>query len=63
MVLDLVLCPQDSLWQILQVRSDRWQALASHHFLLEVVVEIRSDIVGNSQDHARKTPRYDLDSF
>ena len=62
-MLDLVLCPQHSLWQILQVRSDRWQALATHHFLLEAVDEIRSDIVGNSQDHARKKPRYDLDSL
>ena len=33
-----------------------------HTFLLDAVVELRSDIFRNSQDHIRKTPRYDLDS-
>ena len=36
---DLVLCPYDALWQIRNIRSDRRQALATHHFLVEAVVE------------------------
>ena len=59
--LDLVLCPTDALWQVKQIRSDRWQALASHHFLLEGVVEIEACAVGmNSADSTRNRPRYDL---
>ena len=63
--LDLMLCPLSELWQIKQLRSDRWEALATHHFLLEAVVEIRST---NPQEISReglrmdpmvKTPRYD----
>ena len=41
--LDLVLCPREELWQVKQVRSDRWQALATHHFLLEVVADVRRE--------------------
>jgi len=44
--LDLMLIQRGSLAQVRQLRSDRWQALASHHFLLEIVVEVGQ----NSED-------------
>ena len=57
--LDLVLCPREQLWQVKQVRSDRWQALATHHFLVEVCLEF----TGTSQHDVpalTQRPRYDL---
>ena len=47
--LDLMLVPHSSLWQIASVRSDRWQALASHHFLLEAVLRINIEKTNGSQ--------------
>ena len=62
--LDLVICPRSELWQVKQIRSDRWQALASHHFLVEVVAELN----GGPADHRdsgaiAKHPRYDFQAF
>ena len=54
--LDLVLTAPEDLWKVRQVRSDRWQALASYHFLVEVVVSISTD----RQETKHKTPRPDL---
>ena len=58
--LDLVLSPLESLSQIKQIRSDRWQALASHHFLLEVVVEIQTTREEESGEFVIEHPRYNL---
>lgn len=41
--LDLVLTRPEDLWKVQQVRSDRWQALGTHHFLLEVSVVLGLD--------------------
>ena len=53
------------MWQVTQVRSDRWQALASHHFLLEVVVDVR--MRGDDKNDALvarpKISRYDFCSL
>ena len=38
--LDLVLCERTHLCKVLQTRSDRWQTLASHHFLLEATIKV-----------------------
>jgi len=59
--LDLALCSRNALWQLKQVRSDRWQALASHHFLLEVVVETEVSI-GEKKD-TRCDAKRDLTSL
>ena len=43
-----------------QVRSDRRQALASHHFLVEVVVDVRTDRNKRNENMKRK---YQLDAL
>ena len=63
--LDLVLISPGDMWQVTQVRSDTWQALASHHFLLEVVVDVR--MRGDDKNDALvarpKISRYDFCSL
>ena len=54
--LDHVLIPRGDLWQIRQIQSDRQQALASHHFLMEVAVDIQMERSVSSSKHVR----YDL---
>ena len=59
--LDLVLCAREALAQIKQIRSDRWQTLASHHFLTEFVVELMvDDTTGGVQSCKQATRRRDL---
>jgi hypothetical protein len=59
--LDLVLCPRPHLCRVKQVRSDRWQALASHHFLLEVVVHVSVDQHDNiARENKPREQRCDL---
>ena len=53
--LDLVLCSREELWQVKQVRSDRWEALASHHFLVEVVADVGMEVkAGGENNHASR---------
>ena len=62
--LDLVLCPYDALWQIRNVRSDRRQALATHHFHVEVVVETAPERKSDSDCQIHKKARpYDLNAL
>ena len=61
--LDLVLCPSEAIWHVKRVRSDRRQALASHHFLLEVVADMGyTDHAGEAKKLSTRQgrPRYDF---
>ena len=56
-----MLVPRERLWQVRQIRSDPWEALATHNFLLEAVIEFdttESEVV-EYRSHGR-TARYDL---
>jgi len=62
--LDLLLVARDQLWQIRQLCSDRWEALASHHFLLEVVVEFGTDSCETKETSSNlRKPRYNLSAL
>ena len=36
--LDLVIVPREQLCMVRFIQADRWEALATHHFLVEVVL-------------------------
>ena len=62
--LDLLLCVQTNLWRVRQVRSDRREALASHHFLVEAVINVQVD---EHDDRPERPPekciRHDLEAL
>ena len=63
--LDHILASYEELWQVRAVRSDRRQALASHHFLVEIVLDIRVDRnrVENGAGKSQEYIRYDLSAL
>lgn len=52
--LDLLLLPAVDLQQVRMIRSDCWEGLASHHFLLEVFIAAEVEKVTKSFKKTRR---------
>ena len=61
--LDLVIVPQDCLWRVRQIRSDRHPAFSSHHFLVECLMEVKIDKITAKNNLPRRLSRLNLGSL